>query len=159
MYGYAARHRSRESVAVVLHTILVPLLVSPVAPSTEQYAPGLTVVCTAAVVVVFVAAVVFGADVVVLAVVAVLVVGAVVAVVAGTVVVAGTLTEAEVAVSVVAGLVVVALVVTAALVGRAAEVTLALANLGICGLGDEVSGFAIAPAAPRLRIHPRPRQS
>src|SRR5664280_1646318 len=62
--------------------------------------------------------------------------------------------EPEVAGAVVAGLVVVAAVTTAALVGRAGEVTLALANLGICGLGDEVSGFAIAPTAPRLRTPP-----
>ena len=46
------------------------------------------------------------------------------------------------------------MVVTAALVGRAREVTLALANFGICGLGVEVSGFAIAPTAPRLRTPP-----
>jgi hypothetical protein len=154
VYGYAARHRSRESVAVVLQTMALPVLVRPVAPATEQNAPGVTVAFEAAVVVAFVAAVVFGAAVVVLAVVAALVVGATGAVVAGAAVVAGTLVEAGVAGAVVAGLVVVALVVTAALVGRAGELTLALANLGICGLGVDVSGFAIAPTAPRLKTPP-----
>jgi hypothetical protein len=154
VYGYAARHRSRVSVAETLQTMALPVLVTPVAPATEQNAPGVTVAFEAPAVVAFVAAVVFGAAVVVLAVVAALVVGAAVAVVAGTVVVAGTLTEAEVAGAVVAGLVVVAAVATAALVGRAGEVTLALASLGICGLGVEVSGFAIAPTAPRLSSPP-----
>jgi len=133
----------------------LPVLVRPVAPATEQNAPGVTVAFAAgAVVVAFVAAVVFGAAVVVLAVVAALVVGAAVAVVAGAAVVAGTLVEAGVAGAVVAGLVVVAAVTTAALVGRAGELTLALANFGTCGLGVEVSGFAIAPTAPRLRTPP-----
>jgi len=36
MYGYAARHRNLESVAVVLHTMALPVLVTPVAPAVEQ---------------------------------------------------------------------------------------------------------------------------
>ena len=40
---YAARHRNRLSVAVVVHRIAVPAEVTPVAPVDEQNAPGETV--------------------------------------------------------------------------------------------------------------------
>lgn len=39
---YAARQRSRLSLLVVLHTIGVPFLVTPVAPAVEQNEPGWT---------------------------------------------------------------------------------------------------------------------
>ncbi|MEU5910112.1 hypothetical protein [Micromonospora sp. NPDC047527] len=41
--GYAARHRFLESVAVVVHTIGLPVFVTPRAPWVEQNAPGCTV--------------------------------------------------------------------------------------------------------------------
>jgi hypothetical protein len=157
MYGYTARHRSRVSVAVVLQTMALPVLVTPVAPAVEQNAPGVTVALAAGAAVVAFAAVVFGAAAVVfgaLAVVAALVAGAAGAVVAGAAVVAGTLGESDVAGAVVSGWVVVALVVTAAMVGRTVVDTLMLASFGTCGLGVEVSGFAIAPTAPRLMTPP-----
>lgn len=137
----------------------LPVLVTPVVPAPEQKAPGVTVAFAAAAVVVlaaavvFVAAVVFGAAAVVLAVVAALVVGATAAVVGGAAVVAGALTDAAVG-AVVAGLVVTAFIVDAAVVGRAGALTLALSNLGTCGLGVDVSGFAIAPTATRLSSPP-----
>lgn len=47
-----------------------------------------------------------------------------------------------------------ALIDDAALVGRTEELTLALGALGVCGLGVDVRGFAIAPTAPRLMTPP-----
>lgn len=40
-----ARHRNWESSAVVVQTIEVPALVTPVAPAAEQNAPGVTTCC------------------------------------------------------------------------------------------------------------------
>jgi hypothetical protein len=41
-HGQALRQRSRASVAVVLQTIGLPVLLKPVAPAAEQKAPGVT---------------------------------------------------------------------------------------------------------------------
>jgi hypothetical protein len=166
--SYAARHLSRASVAEVLQTIALPVLVTPVDPAPEQKAPGVTVagaaglvvVATFAAVVFGAAAVVFGAAAVVFAGAAALVAGATVAVAAGAVVaggsvVAATLTEAGAGGGVaVAGLADVALGVVVATVGLADELTLALGSFGTWVAGVEVSGFAIAPTAPRLMTPP-----
>jgi hypothetical protein len=127
------------------------VLVTPVAPAVEQKAPPVTVAFV-------VGAVVFGAAAVVLAVVAALVAGAAgavvaaAAVVAGASEVAGTLAAAVVAGAVVGGWVVAASIVVTALVGLVEELT--VTSLVTGGLGVEVSGFAMAPTAARLRTPP-----
>jgi hypothetical protein len=122
----------------------------------EQYRPPPTVAIAADVWVgVALATVVFGAAAVFPTVVVALVVGAAAAVVGFAAVVSGTMTEAGAGGGVaIVGLAVVALGVVVAMVGLADELTLAWGSLGTSVVGAEVSGFAIAPTAPRLITPP-----